>query len=466
MANTKRDSAQALFIDVMDRLRAQYDPYEPINGIIAETCRFFGFGCGFIYETDHTGLFLLREQYCNYSNDALQINLRLEDYLRPEQMAELSHSSIVFFPTRSGISQTDARLAELFDANSLLLVTIDGTDNHPIGIVGMSDRRGRILLSAEEINVARSILSVVANHVKLRLYQKKVETSQKALESMVDNMGIDVYVNDFETHEILYVNKSMAAPYGGKEKLIGKACWQSLYEDKTGQCDYCPQHKLIDENCKPTRHYSWDYQRPFDGSWFRVFSAAFHWTDGRLAHVVSSVDITENKNYEETIRQMAEYDTLTGLPNRRKLLDDLTAQLGRSSSGYVLFFDLDHFKIVNDTLGHRADDELLAGLGTMLQKHRLTTEKSYRHSGDEFVILLEGASAGELQEVVDLLLGTFKAPWKLRDGDAHCGTSIGVAAYPKDGSDAEELIHKADMAMYMSKRGGRNAVRHYDEKDF
>lgn len=83
---------------------------------------------------------------------------------------------------------------------------------------------------------------------------------------------------------------------------MGKKCWQALYKDKTGECDFCPKKHLVDKNGHPTKVYSWDYQRPFDKRWFRVFSAAFAWVDGQMAHVITSVDIDHQKRIEDELR--------------------------------------------------------------------------------------------------------------------------------------------------------------------
>ena len=72
----------------------------------------------------------------------------------------------------------------------------------------------------------------------------------------------------------------MAIPYGGKEVFEGRKCWEVLFPGQIGPCDFCPQKHIIDGNEKPSSVYTWDYQRAFDGSWFRVFSSAFYWTDG------------------------------------------------------------------------------------------------------------------------------------------------------------------------------------------
>ena len=126
--------------------------------------------------------------------------------------------------------------------------------------------------------------------------------ASNTLGSIMNNMGVDIYVNSFDSHDMLYANRSMVEPYGGIEHFWGKKCWEALYSDKTGECEFCPKRHLIDENGHPTKVYSWDYQRPFDKCWFRVFSAAFAWVDGQMAHVITSVDIDHQKKIEEELR--------------------------------------------------------------------------------------------------------------------------------------------------------------------
>ena len=283
--------------------------------------------------------------------------------------------------------------------------------------------------------------------------------AQAALERVLDNTGIDIYVNDFHTHDILYVNKSMAAPYGGQEQFVGRKCWEVLFPGQHGPCDFCPQQKLIDNQGNPTKVYTWDYQRPFDGSWFRVFSAAFQWADGRLAHVVSSADITENKRNEALIERLANYDQLTGLPNRRMLVNECDQRINRTTAagkGYLLFFDIDGFKAINDQLGHDAGDEFLIQLGQFFAGIPMLKDSIYRNGGDEFVALLdgEGVTKENVQSLCGFIHERFKRPWHLTKGPVRCSTSIGVACFPEDGRSAEALLQKADQAMYLSKNQG------------
>jgi diguanylate cyclase (GGDEF)-like protein len=297
----------------------------------------------------------------------------------------------------------------------------------------------------------------------MRVYQKRLENVHSSMTNMLNKAGVDIYVSDFYTHEILFANESMAAPYGGIDKLIGRPCWQALFSDKTGECEFCSRKKLIDQHGNPTKMCSWDFQRPVDGSWFRMASAACRWVDGRLAYVVSSIDITENKYNEMLIRRLAESDSLTSLPNRGKLLDDLDLSLKRmkkdAAHGYLLFIDLDDFKQINDTFGHLDGDALLRQVGHFLHNEKKTLGLPYRYGGDEFVIISEYKTADELVRIQDLLLEKFSREWQLNDHPVHCGISIGAVRIPDRNRSAVDLIHAADMAMYEVKKSGKHGFR-------
>jgi diguanylate cyclase (GGDEF)-like protein len=206
----------------------------------------------------------------------------------------------------------------------------------------------------------------------------------------------------------------------------------------------------------------WDYRNPA-GRWYRALAAAFRWTDGRLARVVSSVDITENKRNEELIRKMAENDTLTSLPNRRKFIADLEESLARmrknGKTGYLLFMDLDDFKGINDTLGHLGGDKLLCTIADFLQGARETLGVSYRYGGDEFVVLAENRGPEDLELIRSTLLNRFDAEWNLEERPVPCKISIGAVAIPDGNTPPEVLVRAADIAMYEVKRSGKHGFR-------
>ena len=183
-------------------------------------------------------------------------------------------------------------------------------------------------------------------------------------------------------------------------------------------------------------------------------------------------DITERKRSEAAIERLAFYDALTGLPNRRLLLDRLNHTLAASRRsgrlGAVLFIDMDNFKSLNDTLGHGMGDQLLQGVAQRLQASLRADDTVARWGGDEFVVLLQ--DLGLLRDVAlqhaeaagEKLLRVLGQPYQL-EGHAHHSTpSIGIVLWGEGETDSEELLKHADHAMYQAKAGGRNQLCFFD----
>lgn len=184
-------------------------------------------------------------------------------------------------------------------------------------------------------------------------------------------------------------------------------------------------------------------------------------------------DITKRKESEETIHNLAFYDALTGIPNRRLLLDRLHAAVLASSrtkkTGALLFLDLDRFKILNDTLGHEVGDLLLIEVAQRLQNCVRAVDTVARFGGDEFVLLLENMgtnqkdafhNAGHMAEKIH---NAIVQPFQLRDHMYECTPSIGVCIFSHAEKDTfDTLLKHADMAMYHAKETGRNKIVFYD----
>ncbi|MEI7841509.1 MAG: EAL domain-containing protein [Gallionellaceae bacterium] len=185
-------------------------------------------------------------------------------------------------------------------------------------------------------------------------------------------------------------------------------------------------------------------------------------------------DISERKMAEEEIRNLAFYDSLTRLPNRRLLMDRLISALSISMRsrhyGALLFLDMDKFKTLNDTLGHDYGDMLLVEVAARIQSCVREVDTVSRLGGDEFVVLLEDVDihAEEASQKVALIAEKIRAalaaPYQLKDNEYHSSPSIGVSLYRGNAESAETILKHADMAMYQVKDAGRNAVRFFDPK--
>jgi diguanylate cyclase (GGDEF)-like protein len=448
-----------LFVRIFRQLSAYKDPYQSIAGILKDTCDFFGFFSAFVYEADHAKVFHMVEQY-RACDAGLPETITLSDHLSREAIQELQAEpgAIVCLDSRKTV--LGSRFLEIFSAKALIMIPIFTDQKEPTAFIGILDRRHPIRLTKREIVDADAVLSVLAGHIKMRVYQKRLEHAYSSLTNMIDKAGLEIYVNDFYTHEILFINESLAADKGGAEKLLGMSCWEALYSSQDKECAFCPKDRLLDEDGNPTGAYTWDLQRPSDNAWFRMVSAAIKWLDGRLAHVVSSINITENKRNEMLVRHLAEIDALTSLPNRGKLMEDLNSILDQKTHrGYLIFMDLDDFKTANDTYGHLAGDALLGQIGRFLTEESAALGAAYRYGGDEFVILALDKSEEELDIIKDMLLGRFSGKWIIGNNEIYCGISVGAVSISPESKTAEDLIYVADTAMYEVKRGRKHGFR-------
>ncbi|MDO8252204.1 MAG: EAL domain-containing protein [Rhodoferax sp.] len=194
---------------------------------------------------------------------------------------------------------------------------------------------------------------------------------------------------------------------------------------------------------------------------------------GVVTHYVGThADITARKAAEEEIMHLAFYDQLTGLPNRRLLLDRLQQALASSTRsahhGVLLFIDLDHFKTLNDTLGHDAGDLLLQQVAQRLGACVCEGDTVARLGADEFVVMLEGLSenpeevATRAETLGEKILAALSLPYLLATDEYHSTCSIGVTLLHGHQASVEELLKQADLAMYQSKMAGRNTLRFFD----
>ncbi|MEO5327572.1 MAG: EAL domain-containing protein [Magnetococcus sp. THC-1_WYH] len=180
-------------------------------------------------------------------------------------------------------------------------------------------------------------------------------------------------------------------------------------------------------------------------------------------------EIQERQRLENQLREQAEYDTLTGLPNRQLFQDRLqqTVLMGERNYGIfaLLFVDLDRFKWVNDTLGHDAGDQLLVEAARRMKSVVRKSDTVARLGGDEFTIILSDIFHDSMAELVARkILENLVTPFHLKGQEVSISGSVGIAIFPSDGTTAEELTKNADSAMYQAKESGRNAFQFYSHE--
>jgi diguanylate cyclase (GGDEF)-like protein/PAS domain S-box-containing protein len=242
--------------------------------------------------------------------------------------------------------------------------------------------------------------------------------------------------------------------------------------------DDAPQLAAILDELPVEARESYSFEsrmRHREGHYVPVLSRAFVLRDeaGNALRISgTNTDLTERKLAEQRIHELAYFDHLTGLPNRRFLVEELERILARSMRsslfGAVLFFDLDNFKLLNDTMGHDVGDLLLRQVSERLSRSLRHSDRIARLGGDEFVVVFEniGRAADEAvteaSHMVRKILAVLDQPYKLRDRLFSSTASIGVAMFDGARTDVETLLKQADLAMYHAKAGGRHMARFFD----
>ncbi len=200
--------------------------------------------------------------------------------------------------------------------------------------------------------------------------------------------------------------------------------------------------------------------------WLETHAAPMRDAQGAVVSLLGITrDITGRKDSESRIQYLANFDALTGLPNRNLLADHVQYAIGlmrhSNENLCVMFVDLDRFKDINDTLGHSLGDAFLIETGKRLQSVLRETDTVSRLGGDEFVLVLSDSGARAAAHVAEKLLGVISTPYRISQYDLVVTASIGIAIYPHDGEDLEALSRSADTAMYRAKQEGRNGYRFF-----
>ncbi|MDB5973151.1 MAG: hypothetical protein JWQ90_5601 [Hydrocarboniphaga sp.] len=309
----------------------------------------------------------------------------------------------------------------------------------------------------------------------------RAEGANRLRRSILDTIPFSVIATDLEGR-IVSSNPAAERLLGyGRQELVGLSCLsiyetQELEERSRNLSRQLEQHissdfSVIIASGQPAHgdESEWTYiRRQGDGIPVNVAIAALRDDGGSITGFLQvAYDITQRKRAEGLIRHLAHHDALTGLPNRALMLDRLDMAIRTSvrhgGQVAVLMLDLDHFKNVNDTLGHHIGDRLLLEVAERLKRCVRDVDTVARLGGDEFVIVLaEGESRSAFTPILKRIVDSLNDPSRVDGFDFLVTASVGASLYPTDGLDTDDLLKFADQAMYKAKSLGRSQYQWFD----
>ena len=297
-----------------------------------------------------------------------------------------------------------------------------------------------------EIKFSHDVRRIIQSIVTKRVASDLLEGSYTSLGEILDNIGCGICVSSLEDGEMLFTNQRF-------RKLFQK----STLEKKMKQ--------ILPESLKESgmeEIYVEEEQK-----WFDVHRTEIVWVDRKNVALYTVYDITENKKYQKKIEKQANNDFLTGLYNRMRCENDMEYYIEQTQKsggeGALIYMDLDDFKHINDGLGHRYGDVLLKAISNSLQRVVGIESTCYRMGGDEFIIVVTHTKYQMLDKIVTQITEIFSKPWFLKGTDYYCTASMGIVRFPADGDNVQDLIKKADMALFEAKKSGKNQYAFYGD---
>ncbi len=314
----------------------------------------------------------------------------------------------------------------------------------------------------------RAFRGILTDRTERKKTEEALRQSEQRYRTILEEMD-EAYFEVDLAGNYTYVNDAICRLLGyPQEELLGTTFRKQVNEEDTALL-YDAFGKIFTTG-KPVRDIA--YKAIRKGGEVRYSEIAGFPIQNHKGEVVGfrgiGRDVTERKRTEEQIRHMATHDALTELPNRMMFSQMLNHAIQAAKRNKrklaVLFIDLDRFKIINDTLGHEAGDELLKTIATRFKQTLRAMDVVARLGGDEFVILVEEVeNSGQLVTVAQKILSVAMKPVLLMGEECRVTASIGISMYPKDGEDEQVLMKTADKAMYFAKEEGKNNYQFYSE---
>ena len=307
-------------------------------------------------------------------------------------------------------------------------------------------------------------LQTVADALWKHTAQRRQEAVIHRLSEALDQSPSPVVITDIDA-SIVYVNKAFSEVSGyGAQEVLGR-------NPRVLQSGLTPRTTYADMWTKLPRGLPWQGElinRRKNGQVYTENASLYPVRDvfGEVTHYVAHMeDITQRREAEERIRALSNYDTLTGLLNKKAFDEQLTQAIDRADASHervsVLWFDLDNFKLVNETLGHAAGDELLLEMGNRLRACLAPHIPVARYSGDAFTAIVPLADQAAVALLAQDALAQLQTTLQIHGHAVSVSASTGIAVYPDDARTASTLASAAEVAMYRVKQDGRNGLRFF-----
>jgi diguanylate cyclase (GGDEF)-like protein/PAS domain S-box-containing protein len=321
-------------------------------------------------------------------------------------------------------------------------------------VVGMMIFSAAILLVA--VGVSRRFLTQSEAH------QRTLRENEAQLRLLIESAPLPLIIVRRRDDQIVYANERALQQFGLTDAQARGRAMRDFYADVS-------EHDAVIEALDKTgavRDREVQMQDRSGRRFWLLFSAQRINYGGERCHLKALQNIDDRKRIQDQMRHRATHDSLTNLPNRGMFIEALDRALRRSRRRKnhisVLFIDLDRFKVINDTLGHQAGDQLLQAVAERLRSAVRDSDLVARLGGDEFVVLIEDHGGPEevmivAQKILMLLDRPVLVDWR----EVHVSCSIGISTCPEDGEEVDALVKNADIAMYQAKERGRNNFQFY-----
>ncbi len=316
-----------------------------------------------------------------------------------------------------------------------------------------------ISLSHNMENRGRLVLAIIRDITERKGVEEAIKESEERFRSLVQNTSDIITILEADG-TVRYISPALERMTGHKpEEQIGTKAFASVHPDDRERALGMFAEVLKKRGLHPPVEFRVPHK---DGSWRYLEHVVNNLLDDPAVRgvVVNSWDVTERKALEEQLRHQALHDPLSGLPNRALFMDRLEHALARAnrrgSKVAVVFTDLDNFKVINDSLGHKMGDQLLVAVAERLKDCVRSDDTAARLGGDEFTILVEDVTGvGEAVQVAERIAEILQPPFALEDQEVFATVSIGIALNSTAQEQPADLLRHADLAMYRAKHRGK-----------